>query len=68
MEAFGGVGVDGGFGLGEVEGVGPGVVVEGVEPVEAGDEAVSMASGMLERMPVRIPARWSVAPRRTWGG
>ena len=31
-EAFGGVEVDGGLGFGEIEGVGPGVVVEFVEP------------------------------------
>ena len=39
VEAFGGVAVDGGFGLGEVEGVGPGVVVEVVDPGVAGAEA-----------------------------
>ena len=38
-ETFGGVEVDGGFGLGEIEGVGPGVVVEGVDPGVAGAEA-----------------------------
>ena len=32
VEALGGVEVDFGFGLGEVEGVGPGVVVEGFYP------------------------------------
>ena len=39
LEAFGGVEVDGGFGFGEVEGVGPGVVVEGFDPGVAGAEA-----------------------------
>ena len=39
MERFGGVAVDGGFGLGEVEGVGPSTSVEVGKPIEAGDEA-----------------------------
>jgi hypothetical protein len=38
-EAFGGVEVDSGFGLGEVEGVRPGVMVEGFYPGMAGAEA-----------------------------
>ncbi len=37
-EAFGGVVVDFGLGLGEVEGVGPGVVVEGFDPGVTGAE------------------------------
>jgi hypothetical protein len=39
VEAFCGVEVDGGLGFGEVEGVRPGVVVEGFDPVVAGAEA-----------------------------
>ena len=38
-EAFGGVAVDFGLGLGEVEGVGPGVVVEGFDPGVASAES-----------------------------
>ena len=38
-EAFGGVEIDGGFGFEKVEGVGPGVVVEGFDPKVAGAEA-----------------------------
>ena len=38
-EAFGCVAIDFGFGFGEVEGVGPGVVVEGFYPGVAGAEA-----------------------------
>jgi hypothetical protein len=38
-KAFGGVAVDGGFGFGEVERVGPGAMVEGAEPVVFFEEA-----------------------------
>ena len=38
MERFGGVAVDVGLGLGQVEGVGPGASVEVGQPSEAGDE------------------------------
>jgi hypothetical protein len=39
VKRLGGVDVDGGFGLGEVEGVGPSTSVEVGKPIEAGDEA-----------------------------
>ena len=59
LEAFGGVDVDGGFGLGEIEGVGPGAVVEGARASRIWRQMPSaMASPMLERMPVRKPVRW----------
>src|SRR3981189_652266 len=38
-EAFGGVEVEGGFGFGEIDGVRPGVVVEGIDPLVTGSEA-----------------------------
>ncbi len=39
VEALGGVEIDGRFGFGETEGVGPGVVVEGFDPGMTGAEA-----------------------------
>jgi hypothetical protein len=39
LQALGGVAVDCGFGFGDVEGVGPGVVVEGFDPGVAGAES-----------------------------
>ncbi len=68
LQAFGGVLVDRGLGLGEVEGVGPGVVVEGFEPWWRARRPTSIASPMLERMPVRMPARWRRSAQSSMGG
>jgi hypothetical protein len=68
VEAFDGVEVDGGLRFGEVECVGPGVVIEGVEPVEFCEDAGCHGVGHVgEDAGRNVGALETLCPFEHWG-